>query len=97
MCKKRQLDTCSTRRGGSEKGSDHFGSYACSFSLHFYKSMFPVLEPWPHGHKGNTLPLPKGSPSVLRACTTQSLEPSLWDKMKKNPNNRLLVESPSLH
>jgi hypothetical protein len=30
---------------GSGEGSDHFGSYARSLSLHFYKRLFPGLEP----------------------------------------------------
>jgi hypothetical protein len=30
---------------GSGEGYDHFGSYVCNLSLHFYKRLFPILEP----------------------------------------------------
>jgi hypothetical protein len=30
---------------GSVEGSDHFGSYVRSLSLHFFKRLFPELEP----------------------------------------------------
>jgi hypothetical protein len=30
---------------GSGEGSDHFGSYVRSLSLHFCKRLFPGLEP----------------------------------------------------
>jgi hypothetical protein len=44
----------------SGEGSDHFGSYVCSLSLHFYKSLFLGLE----CHKATSLPLRWGSPSM---------------------------------
>ena len=47
---------------GFGEGSDHFGSFVRSLSLHFCKRLFPGLEPvtihpWPHGHKATALPL----------------------------------------
>jgi hypothetical protein len=44
------------------EGSDHFGSYVHSISLHFW-GCFQDLYPWPHGHKATTLPLHQVSPS----------------------------------
>jgi hypothetical protein len=34
-------------------GSDHFGSYVLSISLHLCKSMFPGLEPMTSWSQGN--------------------------------------------
>jgi hypothetical protein len=34
-------------------GSDHFGSYVHSLSLHFYKRLFPGLEPMTTWSQGN--------------------------------------------
>jgi hypothetical protein len=34
-------------------GSDHFGSYVRSISLHFYKRLFPGLEPMTSWSQGN--------------------------------------------
>jgi hypothetical protein len=38
---------------GSGEGSDHFGSYVHSISLHFCKSLFPRLEPMISWSQGN--------------------------------------------
>jgi hypothetical protein len=40
---------------GSREGSDHFGSYVHSLSLHFYKRLFPGLEPMTSWSQGNSL------------------------------------------
>jgi hypothetical protein len=57
---------------GSRERSDHFGSYVRSLSLHFYKRLFPVLEPmtsWSQGNRCARAPLQKGSPvHVAPAC-----------------------------
>jgi hypothetical protein len=39
---------------GSEEGSDHFGSYVHSFSLYFYKRLFPGLEFMTSWSQGNS-------------------------------------------
>jgi hypothetical protein len=42
---KRGLVRVAPACAGSREGSEHFGSYVHSISLHFYKRLFPRLEP----------------------------------------------------
>jgi hypothetical protein len=60
---------------GSGGGSDHFGSYVRSLSLHFCMRLFPRLNPCPRGHKAAALPLLcQGSPSICsRTLVTTKL------------------------
>jgi hypothetical protein len=46
----------------SGEGSDHFGSYVHSFSLHFCKSLFPGLEPMTSWSQGNSFTVVRGLP-----------------------------------
>jgi hypothetical protein len=47
---------------GFEEGSDHFGSYVRSLSLHFYKRMFPGFEPVTSWSQGNSFTAAPGLP-----------------------------------
>jgi hypothetical protein len=47
---------------GSGEGSDHFESYACSLSLHFWKRLFPGLEPMVSRSQGNNFTAVPGLP-----------------------------------
>jgi hypothetical protein len=50
---------------GSREGSDHFGSYARSLSLHFCKRLFPGLEPMTSWSQGNSFTVVPGLPFSL--------------------------------
>jgi hypothetical protein len=49
---------------GSGEGSDHFGSYVRSLSLHFCKRMFLGLEPMTTLSQGNNFTAAPGLPFV---------------------------------
>jgi hypothetical protein len=51
---------------GSGEGSDHFGSYVCSLSLHFYKRLFSGLEPMTSWSQGNNFTAMPGLPFYLK-------------------------------
>jgi hypothetical protein len=44
-----QLGACGSAYAGSEKGSNHFGSYVCRLFLYFYKRLFAGPEPMTSG------------------------------------------------
>jgi hypothetical protein len=47
-------------------GSDHFGSYVCSLSLHLCKRLFPGLEPMTSWSQGNSFTAAPGSNEILK-------------------------------
>jgi hypothetical protein len=49
-------------KGGSEEGSDHFGFFVCSLSLHFCKRLFPGLQPTTSLSQGNNITTAPGLP-----------------------------------
>jgi hypothetical protein len=52
---------------GSGEGSDHFGSYVQSLSLHFCKMVFPGLETMTSWSQGNNFTATPG-PKKISAC-----------------------------
>ncbi len=50
---------------GSGEGSDHFGSYIRSLSLHFCKRLFPGLEPMTSWSQGNSFTAAPGLPFYI--------------------------------
>jgi hypothetical protein len=61
FCEKGSLVHVAPACAGSKEGSDHFGSYVRSLSLHLCKWLFLGLEPMTSWSKATTLPLRQGS------------------------------------
>jgi hypothetical protein len=51
---------------GSGEGSDHIGSYVRSLFLHFFKRLFPRLEPMTSLLQGNSFTTARAAP--LQFC-----------------------------
>jgi hypothetical protein len=62
FCEKGSLVHVAPACAGSREGSDHFGSYVRSLSLHFCKWLFLGLEPMTAWSQGNNFTAAPGLP-----------------------------------
>jgi hypothetical protein len=86
---------------GSREGSDHFGSYVHSLSLHFLERLFPGLEPITSWSQGNSFTATPGLPfkqfAQLKKSSPVHVAPTCAGSGEESDHFGSYVRSLSLH